>query len=299
MARTLEEARAELARAVGRFLTGAVTATAQGTVEDTNALGHLTEADALVGGIVYMRDAAATAADGEWRRITEYDEAAQEIVVEYAFSASVEPDDVYEVYKAPFVLGDWDEAINAAISSAWPEVWERGVYTIEDLTRWPVFAMPAAAEEIEEVWLVPWTGTEPSDDGNDPAQWVKWDRGFSAVRLVRGAWRQEGTPGTDLNLRVMGRAAPDGFRLVVHYKGRYAELGAGESTALDWGYLLAAGRAEVYQRLADAGGLQSDRSAELQLMNHWQGVAESRKAALAGGGRGTTDDGRRTTKGRR
>ena len=283
MIRTLEEARAEVARAVGRFLTGEVTATAAGTVEDTNGLAHLTEADALVGGMVYIRtDAGGTGAapEDEWRRVTDFDEATQEIVVEYAFSASVAPDDVYEVYKAPFVLGDWDEAINAAISGAWPELWERGVHVVEDMTRWPVFAMPAAAEEVVEVWLAPWTGTEPSDAVGRPAQWIKWDRGFSAQRLPRGAWRQEGTPGTDLYLRVMGRAAPDGFRLVVHYKGRYAELGAGESTALDWGYLLAASRAEVYQRLADAGGLQSDRSAELQLMNHWQGVAEERKERL-------------------
>ncbi|NIP97507.1 MAG: hypothetical protein GWO24_30390 [Akkermansiaceae bacterium] len=295
----MEEARAELARAVGRFLTGEVTATAQGTVEDTNGLAHLTEADALVGGMVYIRTDAAvggTAPEGEWRLITDFDEAAQEIVVEYAFSTSVAPDDVYEVYKAPFVLGDWDEAVNAAISSAWPEVWERGVHVVEDLTRWPVFAMPAAAEEVEEVWLAPWTGTEPSDDASDPAQWVKWDRGFNAQRVPRGAWRQEGTPGTDLNLRVMGRAAPAGFRLVVHYKGRYAELGAGESTDLDWGYLLAAGRAELYQRLADVSGLQADRSAELQLMNHWQGVAERRKEKLGRGLMGMAPVGRREKK---
>ena len=281
MARSLEVARSELAGAVGRYLTGTATGGAVGNVIDTNGLAHLTEEDALVGGIVYIReDTVGAAPEGEWRRVDAFDEAAQQIDVEYNFTAAVGAGDTYEVYKAPLVLEDWDAAINAAISSAWPEVWERGVHVVEDLTRWPVFALPAGAEDVLEVWLVPWSGTEPSDDGLDPAQWIKWDRGFSAARVPRGAWRVEGTPGTDLNLRVMGRAAPDGFRLEVIYKGRYAELGEGEETALDWGYLLAAARAEVYQRLADASGLQADRSAELQLMNHWQQVAEARKEAL-------------------
>jgi hypothetical protein len=267
MAKTLEELRADLGRAAGLFLGGA--ATSAGTtvqIIDANGLARITETDFLKGGLAYVRTDAGgahAAPETEARRITAFTPASDMITVEYAFSAAVAAGDVYEVYRAPLTLEQWDLAINQAIDEAWPEVWRREVY-MPVATGVDNYLLPEDAWGVDDV-LVQMTGSLA---------------GWPAQRLPRDHWSVDGTPGLTLSCRLVEK--PESGRAIRFvYRYRYPALAATESTDLDAGYILAAAKAHLYEMLAGEAGGQADASRYLQLLNFWREQAGLRKMSLA------------------
>ena len=70
MTKTLAEVRADLARAMNRYHSGAATSGAVGTLIDTNGLARYDEDEELAGALVHITSASGEAPEGEARRIT-------------------------------------------------------------------------------------------------------------------------------------------------------------------------------------------------------------------------------------
>ena len=266
MSISLEDLRANLAQKMKLFITGTATGGAVGSIIDTNGLAHLPEDDVLNNGLAYIREdagGAGAAPEGEHRFISDFDQGTQTITLAANLTAAVAAGDTYEVYLTTLSLAQWDEAINAAIEAAWPEVWEPTIYEVDSFGG-DEYPLPAAARDVRGIEVV-FTGALA---------------GYSAEPIPRAHWKLHGTPGTDLTV-YLARPVPSlGRRLRVDYKQRYVELAAGESTDLDETYLNLAARAEVHATLAKASG-QTDISRHSQMMVHYQGLAEARKAKLA------------------
>jgi len=247
MAITLEDARAELAGLVGRFHKGVATGGDTDEIFDTDGLARFNTDEILAGCLAYIREDAGglgAAPEGESRWITGYDVDSNSIELEYDLSAAVAVDDIYEVYLAPLSLDDWDACINVAIREAWPQVWSREVYEV-DSTGSLTYILPEDAEDVEFVRL----------------RMLGSRAGFPSQVVPHNVWALDGAPGVDdLNIRFSRAPAGLAVRLEIHYKGRYAELAAGEETDLDVPYLMMAARAEVYALLA-AHASKLDRAA--------------------------------------
>jgi hypothetical protein len=267
MSKTLEELRADLARAVSMFFTGTATANVGGVtkVVDTNGLPVFTEANALVGALAYILTDASGPGDppqGEALRVVASDGADDFTVVSPGFTSAVEVGDVYELYMNPLSLAEWNQAINQAILEAWPDVWaiESTDLTTAATDRYP---LPTDAEGVLEV----------NFRGLGPLA------GYGAQPIPRGLWRLEGTPGTDLNLHLRN-AVEGGHELAIRYKAPYAELAAAESTDLDYSYLMLSGQAHLYGMLQGESGAGAESERYLQLMDYFRKEAKERKRAL-------------------
>ena len=178
-------------------------------------------------------------------------------------SHTLEEDDVYEVYKAPLTLAQWDQTVNDAINAAWPQVFSR------------------------ELWETPASGVAEyslPDDARDVLEVAVAFRdqylGYPTESLPRQTWRIEGTPGTDLQLHLHRIVPSTGRDLNVYYKGKYAELAAGESTDLDPEYLMLAGAARLYHILAAEAGTQAASGRYLQLFNYYDEQSQERRDLL-------------------
>jgi len=266
MSATLEEIRAELAQSLQLMITGAATGGAVGTLIDTNGLAHVTEDDALIRGILYIREdagGAGAAPEGESRRITDYAQATQTITVEYNFTAAPGAGDTYDVYLMPITLDEWDAAINRAIREAWPQVYSRE-YKSYQVNGTGVYPLPNSANAVNRI-MVHTIGTR---------------LGVPAQEIPRHRWEVEGTPGTDLTVRLAVRLATGlNRRLQVFYAARYPELAAAGETDLDLVYLMPRARYHVHQLLATRGA-PSDRNYHLQMMAHEGERAERAKVEI-------------------
>jgi hypothetical protein len=265
MAKTLEALRTELAQRVARYVTGTATGGSTTTIIDTGGLAHFTEDDALKGARAYIADTTDEAApEGEDRHITGYTAATKTITVSEVFSAAVGAGDIYEVYLAPLTLEQWALAINLAIQGSWPAIWRR-VYDSIVITGAASYFLDTGVDEVDSVEVIPTFGKA----------------GLYGREIPRQFWHVEGQPGSLTLYLQRPIATTNDLEIHVFYKARFAELAAGESTSLDPGYLLAAARAEWYGMMADAARGQADVARYLQLMNHWQEIAERRKYELA------------------
>lgn len=264
MSATLEEIRAELAQSLQLMITGTATGGAVGTIIDTNALGHIEDDDALIGGIAYIRETTdGLAPEGESRRITDYAQATNTVTVEYNFTAAPGAGDEYEIYLMPLTLAEWDAAINRAIRDAWPEVFSRE-YKSYQVNETGQYSLPNTADAVRRV-TVHTIGTR---------------LGVPSQEIPRQRWEVEGTPGADLTLRLMLRlAAGLNRRLQVFYAARYQPLAAEGETDLDLSYLMPRARYHIHQLLATRGA-PSDRNYHLQMMGHEADQAQQAKAAL-------------------
>jgi len=250
----LEDARTRLAEETGLLIEGVAEVGSDTTsIIDTAHLEHLTRDDVLIGWLAYIRSAGAAVPEGQARRIIDFAQATSDITVEYAYTAAVENGDTYEVYKAPLSLDEWDLCINQAITDAWPLVWTREIYSASVVTQ--IYNMPAAAEEVIGVVLGRW-------------RWL----------LPHSEWISHGDP-RDLDVELLVPVIV-GRDIRIVYKARYPELGVGDATALDVGYLMAGAKAHLYATLADYAGTQTDASRYLSLMKHWQEVAHRKLLEL-------------------
>jgi hypothetical protein len=98
--------------------------------------------------------------------------------------------------------------------------------------------------------------------------------------LDASQWRATGTPGSDLVLYLLRKPAKSWRMLRVQYGARFGMLARNGTTDLDPIYLHAAARALWYGMMGDRSGVEAERAAFLQLMAHWQNVADGRLALL-------------------
>ena len=274
--KALETLRAELADEMGMYAWGEADANADATkVIDVQRLARFAYDSELIGALVYiLTDAGGAGADpeGRSRRITAYTAATKTITVEYAFPAAVTVSDVYELYIAPGMeLPQWDQAINKAIGEAWPEVWSKRELLIEPTTDVETYFLPTTQgiTEILDVYAAPRGDLD----------------GWPMQRLVKNLdWVTYGEPGdayTPIRLRLLHPLSVEHFSLYVDFKYRYPELNTRESSFLDFPYIMAAAKANVYATLGDMTHGEAKESGFLQKMNYWRGQAAERKQMLA------------------
>ncbi len=264
MAEYLKDLRTRLAREVSRLVSGTATGGTTTTIIDTAGLNRYTETDALKGAIAYIKAAGGAAPEGQWRWITAFAPATDTLTVDRAFTATVEAGDTYELYLAPLELEQWNDAINQAILDAWPEV-----YDVEYLDIVPTgadnYALNANTLAVLRVEVVAKVGGAL--------------QGRHGQILSSSLWQVQGVP-PDLRLWLLRpvRSTAD-LTIRTWTKQRYPEITTA-TTAIDLAYLMAAAKANWYGMMADAARVQADQSSFLQLMNHWQQVAATRKTEL-------------------
>jgi hypothetical protein len=263
MAKTLEELRADLARAVGKFFTGVATGGSTGTIVDTNGLRAFPEDDSLNGALAYIRTDAGgahAAPEGQSKTITDHVSSPFTLTLESVLTAAVGVGDVYEVYRTPLSIAQWNRAINQAIAGAWPEVWRPEVI---DLTFGAAADKLALSGGSADVWDVVrmWVQVTPLS--------TRWQE------VPRSMWSYDAEKAT---IHLRQKMAVNTLARV-SIKDKYPELAALASTTLDYDYILAAAQGNLYGTLAESTG-GSDASRYLTLMSHWQDVAAKRKAAL-------------------
>lgn len=264
MAQTLEELRTALAQAVARHFAGTATDGGTTTLVDAAGLARWTETDALKGAYLHILEAGGSAPEGEWRRIKSFNTTTLTITVDRAFSAAVGTGDTYEVFLSPLTLDQWDQCINDAIKSAWPQLFAPATEDVAP-TGALTYSLSANADRV--------LGAEVTFKGTLA--------GFPSQPLIE--WYVTGNPGS-LVIKLSHPVPNDSTNMAIRVVTgqRFDELSTGESTALDPQYVMDAGRAAFYQRMADASR-QADRQSLLQLMAHWQEQAKERKLELASG----------------
>lgn len=263
MTKSLEELRTELARAVGCYFAGTATGGTTTTLIDTAGLPRWAEADALKGAYLYISDTTDEGApEGEWRRIQGFAVTTWVITVDRAFSVAPGAGDTYEIYLAPLTLDQWDQCVNAAIRSAWPQLFTPSTEEVAP-TGALTYNLSAAADRV--------LGAEVTFKGSLA--------GYPAQPLFE--WYVTGTPGAlvlNLSHPVPNDSTNMAIRVVTGLQ--FDELAAEGTTSLDPQYIMDAGRAAFYQLMADASR-QSDRQGYLQRMAHWQDQAKDRRLELA------------------
>lgn len=272
MSKTLEELRADLARDAQLFFTGAASAGGAvgppSTIIDTLGLGALfTETGALISGLAYIREAGGTAPEEESAWVVGYNATAERVDVEPPLSVAVGAGDTYELYLVPLSLADWNKCINEAIGQAWPKVWEREVYEVASAGT-DEYALAAATPDAWEV-----LGVNVVMGGD-----------YSAAPISpypRSHWTTTGTPGADLILHLRRPIETADRTLQVVYKAKYPELAAGESTDLDYGYLMDAALSNLYAMLAGGAGPEAYSDRYLALVPYHRGLANEKLNELA------------------
>ncbi len=263
MSKTLEELRADLGRAAGKFHTGTATGGSTSTIIDTNGLDAFPEDDSLNGALAYIRtDAggAGAAPQGESKTITDHVNSTNTLTLESVLTAAVASGDTYEVYRTPLTIAQWNEAINLAISQAWPEVWRQEVLAVTLGTAADSASLVASSADVWDVVRI-WAQVTSLS-----TRWQEVPRGF---------WFYD-AENTTVYLRQKLLA---GTLLRILIKDKFPMLTAGASTTLDYDYVLAAAQGNLYGMLAESTG-GSDASRYLTLMSHWQDVAAKRKQEL-------------------
>jgi hypothetical protein len=263
MSKTLEVLRADLARSVGLYFYGVATGGTTGTIVDTNGLAKFVEDDVFNGALTYILTTTDTLApQGEDRFITDHVAATKTLTVLPAFSVAPAAGDVYEIFKAPLQLFDWNLAINLAIDGAWPEVWRPEVCELTLATDADSQDMTTPSADfygVQSIWV-----QQPQVSG-------RWGI------LPRNAWIVD-APNKTIYFTTKLAA---GTKLRVLAKDRYPQLAATEATDVDYEYLMAASRYQLYSQLTDNMGGQAYAEQYVQLMAHWQAKAQERKNALA------------------
>lgn len=262
--------RVRLARSVGRYFAGTATGGTTATLIDTGGLVRWTETDALKGAYLLIVAAGGAAPEGQSRRIKTFNSTSQTITVDVAFSAAPEAGDSYALYMAPLTLDEWDDCINEAIRGAWPTLYEAKYYNAGNYLGWGQVNVPFSTTGIEEIFKVTF-GMQSCYLGQDVQE------------IPRSRYTVAGAPGGDLTI-YWNFQVPTAYQggISVYGKKRIPELATDSAaTTLDPAYLLAAARAEWYQRMADAARGQASAAAYLQLMNHWQQRADTIRQALA------------------
>ena len=274
MSKTLEELRTGLGRDTGLLIEGTAQTGSDATqITDDEGLVRFTRDDALNGGIAYILAAGGSSPENEWRFITGYAAATWEVEVEYDFDAAVAADDTYEIYRVPLSLDQWDQCINRAIIDAWPELWQPRTSTIYSTGVYR-YSLRDGAEEVDKVFVRVNNPNDPDKAYNYPLiRGIDWEAFKNEVGVLRLS---------------MLRPPPESMQgiqtlIVAHYRERYAELAAAESTYLDPAYIKAAAAANLYGMLADDTRGQADASRELQLLNYWQEQAQMQKRRLVAG----------------
>lgn len=267
MTETLAALRARLARAVGRYFVGTATGGTASTIIDTSGLARWTEDDALIGGWALITAAGGAAPEDESRRISDYAQSTKTVTVSPVFTATVGAGDTYELYLSPLAIEDWNDCINEAIRSSWPELFT--LSTGEELVEFPTMTIAGGPDLLHENMTISMQHPDESEPHNVP---------------VLPNWYQlAGNQATGWTLTFVRKPT---WGSLLRWEGRTAfPVLATDSatTALDPSYILAAARAEWYQRMADSARGQANVAAHLQEMNHWQERADNIKRALVQG----------------
>lgn len=262
MGLTGDQLRIDLAKSVGRYFNGTATGGTVQTLIDINGLDRWTETDALKGALLYIIDTGDAGAPwGESEFIKAYDVATNTITLYCPMTASIDSGDHYAIYLAPLDFEGWNDCVDDAILSAWPEVFTPATEDVSP-TGALTYALSAAADRV--------LGAEIT--------FKSALAGYPSQPLLQ--WYTTGEPGA-LTLK-LSRPVPSSSDMTIRVLTgqKYDALGGGGTpTNLDPVYILMAARANFYQRMADASR-QSDRGGFLQLMAHWQEQATQRKAAL-------------------
>lgn len=260
----LNDLQAGLARSMGLYYSGTITDGARSYFRDVDGLTRFRVDDQLVGSVAYLpKDLAGDDAPlGAWRRVTGWDGQQQKATLEHPFSSPVQPGMKYELFRA-LSMDQWAQAINGAITKAWPDVWERVEAEIQ-VGRKLEYQLPDEAKSVLEV------------HSESSAYWAGYGRSLIPPVL----WRMNhGVPQTLVLLRVLPGS---GWKLHVAYQRQYPELEDGLSdTNLDTGFIMDQGRALAYQMLAGETQGEAQATTWTQLMMHWQERAAARRQKLA------------------
>jgi hypothetical protein len=270
-AKTLADLRAKLAQDLGkRYHRGTATASSLIDVVDIYGLKHWATNDVLKNGQVYIlaNTHPGLAPENEARRITGYTAANFAIHAEYAFTSAIEVGDTYELFLSPLGINAWSECINTAIRMAYPDLWERQVYslTMSDLWGYNLSALTECMA-IESVFARP-----QGDMEGDPGQRLVEHRDYEIV----------GTPSSALWLHLLRKVPTQPGVIRIYYKSAYPELATYTSTtSLDVQYIILQAKAAWYSMMADESRGETSYAGYLQEMIYAQEQANQRKMALA------------------
>lgn len=273
---TFREFREELATSLDLYHRGVVESFTTTTLVDTDALARFTGANQLVGGTVWVASEDATGyLNSQWRHITGYDESTQTISIEYDWSASSPvAGEIYEVFMA-LTPAQWGEAINQAIRSAWPSVFEVKRVNPSGVTGESNMRRYTFTEEFDSVLEL-----RVEDTVNYP--------GWGARPVPKAAWIYDSPMTTNgqgtLSLLRPLNAAVQTSNIHAYVNGRYPTYSTfleGTYPPMDQAYLKAQAQANAYGMLAAATQNQAHVSNHQVMANYWQEIAGTRKAELA------------------
>lgn len=267
---TLAELRQRLARAVDAYSYGAATHNGlSNQIIDSYQLRRWTEIDELVGVTAYILSTTdGGAPQDEGRFVSAFTPTGNPMItVAYMYSVAPEMGDVYELFRVPYMgMGDWNEVVNRAIRSAWPELYMTVSTTVvENADPTAPIALPVAALAIETVILRPGDRLR-GYPGRTPIRDVDY--------IIYGA------PGS---LSLLWKRPPlqADYTTEVVYRAAYPALNAATAeTALDEAYIMLAARAEFYEYRANKTRMESDAATYLQAAMTFRGEAQKRKGQL-------------------
>ena len=282
------EFRAEVAQAMDLHYSGQSESVGAATVVDTDGLARFTETSQLVGGTIrlWLVDSATGTSESEWRNIIGYDGAGT-VTVEHDWVLSVLPIGYpYELFRA-LTPDQWDLAIEQAIKSAWPMIFE--VRTLMPAAQQSdgsyVFDEPfdqALQVRMADNVAFPGFGERPVP----PARWT-YDHGQAYVtesgnytgvlRFMYGL--PAGTGISDIKVVVAGRYEVPDKALDNSYP------------TMDHAYLMAQSQANAYGMLAGATQRQAVHSNYMTQAQYQQTVADRRKQEVASALAGTKVEG--------
>jgi hypothetical protein len=276
MAKTLLQWRNALALSVDAFHSGVTTAAGASNAQlvDTVTLKRYTEDDGLKGCLVYAEiDQIAPAVDiQEYRFLSAYASATNTITVSPPWS-TVNPvipgiTNPFVLYRVPWMTKEeWNDCINRAIMSAWPEVYGLVDTTMTLYGGSVEYSLPTACMGVEIVTAIPKGGLE----------------GWPRVPMVKYLdYMTEGEPGRNMTLHLLRHPTINDMTLQVLYRSQYPQLATDAETCyLDDGYMSYATRAEYYQFRADNSRGLVHEQGFLQLTNYYRNEAARVKLTLA------------------
>jgi hypothetical protein len=230
------------------------------------------EDKALIGTLVHIRITTdGLAPQGESRYASAYDGSTGVVTVDRPFSAPIHTGDKYDLYRVPYMpLIDWNEAINRAILSAWPELYLVNHESLPLVNETMKIPLDTDAMIVESVMVRPLV---PGLLSSYPAKQLRSGVDYAVY----------GTPGVNMTLAMFRPLDTDRFQVTVHERMIYPVLHPNldtDSTDLDTEYILLAARAEMSQYLADKTRDTADRSYHLQLVNYYRTQADNRKKQI-------------------
>jgi hypothetical protein len=255
---------------------GTVESFTASTLTDTEGLNRFASQNQLVGGSVWVAIlSGGSYVSHQWRNIIGYNGAGT-ITVEKDWTGTASPvvGQIYEIFMS-LTVPQWDEAINRAIRSAWPAIFE--VRTVNPTAK--------LGDSNEQSFTF-------SDDFDgismvrvaDPVNYP----GYGARPIPRGSWIYSGPMSTNgKGTLVMTRPLREGISLSNIYAdvhGRYPTYdtyASGTYPPMDQEYLKAQSISNVFGMLAAATHQQSHVGNYQTMQQYHQGIADRRKAEIA------------------